>query len=245
MQRDRKLSSDNELDLKYILTFTAAFVVISSIILVAAYALLTVTGILGQGQAAITGTPTPAPGSTTARPTYVVIGVPTNQPSPEPTLHATPSPSPSPTPVPSPYKVGVSINQVRAGSMEYNVTINMVPGYQPLDMSRVQLVIKDWETTYCNYNYDAMMYYLDGCWLNSNGDKRLDPTGETLTFAVNAYSLKIPLDRETRFILSLDGTEVLNLPLPSFQNYADTSGQSPDPGSGGIVQNPDNVVRWY
>ena len=61
MQRDRKLSSDNELDIKYILTFTVAFVVIASIILVAGYVLLTAAGILGQGSAALYGRSHPDP----------------------------------------------------------------------------------------------------------------------------------------------------------------------------------------
>jgi hypothetical protein len=74
-----------------------------------------------------------------------------------------------------------------------------------------------------------MMYYLDGCWLDSNGDKRLDPTGESLTFQISAYSLKIPLDRETRLTLSIDGTQLVNLPLSSFQNNVDL-GQVIDPG---------------
>lgn len=129
--------------------------------------------------------------------------------------------------------------------MAYDVTFGMVSGYQPLDMTRVSLVIKDWETTYCDYDYKAMMYYLDGSWTNSNNDTRLDPTGESLTFHISAYSLKIPLDRETRLTLTIDGTEILNLPLPTFQNYADISGNPQDPGNQGVVQNPDNVVRWY
>jgi hypothetical protein len=217
MRREPKLSSDNELDFKYILTFTAIFVVLSSIILVAGYAILSLTGIVGHGMGEPNETPVPTP---TARPTYIVIGVspdpvdPTPTPTPRP-----PTPTPSPTPVPSPYKVAVIQDQGRVGSMKYNITFSMVPGYQPLDMTRAKLAIKDWETTYCDHNYDAMMYYLDGCWQNSNEDKRLDPTGESLTFQISAYSLKIPLDRETRLTLTLDdGTLLVNLPLPAFQN---------------------------
>jgi hypothetical protein len=230
MRREPKLSGDNEFDIKYILTFTVVFVIISSVILVAGYAILTFTGILGQGQAEGTGVPTATPvPSPTVKPTAVAIGVPTTPPDPTPT--PAPTPTPSPTPVPSPYKVAVVLDQARVGSMSYNATFSMVPGYQPLDMTRVKLTIKDWETTYGDYNYDAMMYYLDGCWLNSNDDKRLDPTGESLTFQISAYSLKIPLDRETRLTLSFDGTQLINLPIPAFQNYANLPGESPDPGN--------------
>jgi hypothetical protein len=129
--------------------------------------------------------------------------------------------------------------------MIYNVIIGAVQGYQPVDMTKTRLSISYGTTEYCNYNFNEAIYWLDGNWSNSNGDNRLDPTGETLKYRISAYSLKIPLDLETRLILSLDGTQILNLPMPSFQNYADTSGGTPDPGSGGIVQNPDNVVRWY
>ena len=129
--------------------------------------------------------------------------------------------------------------------MSYNITFSMVPGYQPLDLTRVTLTIKDWETTYCSYDYKAMMYYLDGCWIDSNNDTRLDPTGESVTFQISAYSLKIPLDRETKLTLSLDDTQLVYLPLPSFQNSVDLNGESPDPGNSGTGQDPDNPVRWY
>ena len=58
---------------------------------------------------------------------------------------------------------------------------------------------------------------------------------------ISAYSLNIPLDRETKLALFLDGTQICYTPLPSLQNQADLSGDSPDPG---ISQNPDNTVRW-
>jgi hypothetical protein len=245
MRREPKLSSDNEFDIKFIIMFTVGFVVIAGVIMVAGYVVLSATGILGQGEAAGASTPTPVT-SPTAKPTSVAIGVSISPLPPDPTPSPKPpTPTPSPTPVPSPYKIGVTQDQGRAGSMSYNITIYMVPGYQPLDLTQTKLVLKDWETTYCDYDYNAMMYYLDGWWVNSNYDKRLDPTGESLTFQINAYSLNIPLDRETKLTLSLGDTLLVNIPIPQFQNYADISGDSPDPGSQDIVQNPDNIVRWY
>jgi hypothetical protein len=121
----------------------------------------------------------------------------------------------------------------------------MVPGYQPLDLTQTHLVIKDWEKTYGDYDYKAMMYYLNGVWTDSNNDTRLDPTGELVTFEISAYSLNIPLDRETKLTLSLNDLVVVDLPLPAFQNSADISGDSPDPGNPGTGQSSDNVVRWY
>jgi hypothetical protein len=237
MRREPKLSSDNELDIKYILTFTAAFVVISSVILVAGYALLSVTGILGNSQAEVTDGPMPTP-TPTARPTYIAIGVPTDIPDPTPTpTPRPPTPTPSPTPVPSPYKLTINIDQSEASSMIYTVILGMKQGYQPLDLTHTTLTIRNGDTVYCDYSFSDAMYWLDGNWSNSNEDNRLDPTGESLKLRISAYSLKIPLDVETRLILSLDGTTVVNFPLPAFQNNADLS-QLQDPGS-------DNVVRWY
>jgi hypothetical protein len=244
MRREPQLSSNNEFDIRFILMFTVAFVVIAGALLIAGYAVMSATGIIGQG--AGEPAPTAAPGSTTPKPTYVVIGVPTEIPCPTPTPRPpTPTPSPSPTPVPSPYEVSALLDQGHVGSMAYDITFGMVPGYQPLDMNQVNLVIKDWETTYCNYDYKAMMYYLDGFWTDSNNDTRLDPIGESLTFHISAYSLKIPLDRETRLTLYLGDIVLRDLPLPAFQNNVDLPDESPDPGSDGIVQNPDNVVRWW
>jgi hypothetical protein len=226
MQRDRKLSSDNEFDIKYIVTFTIAFVVISCIILAAGYMLLTMTGILGHAE--VSPTPTPSP---TAKPTYVIIGVPTETPCPTPVpTPRPPTPTPSPTPVPSPYDIKIALSQANVGSMKYNVTFSLLPDSESLDMTQTRLKISDWETTYCDYAYNEMMYWLDGYWYNSDGDDRLDPTGESITFMISAYGLNIPLERETRLSLSLDGTELRGLPLPSFQNSVDF-GESPDPNS--------------
>ncbi|HEY3273283.1 MAG TPA: hypothetical protein VGJ92_05950 [Methanocella sp.] len=243
MRPDPKLSSNNEFDIKFIVMFTVAFVVIAGILLVAGYAVMSATGIIGHG--AGEPTPTAAPGTITPKPTYVAIGVPTEIPCPTPTPKPpTPTPTPSPTPVPSPYKIAVLQDQGRVGSMSYSISFSMVPGYQPLDLTHTVLTIKDWETTYCEYDYNAMMYYLNAVWTNSNNDTRLDPIGELVTFEISAYSLKIPLDRETKLTLSLDGVNLVDLPLPSFQNQADLPDESPDPGSG-TGQSSDNVVRWY
>jgi hypothetical protein len=89
-----------------------------------------------------------------------------------------------------------------------------------------------------------MMYYLDGCWYNDNHDKILDPNGEYITFTISAYALNIPLNRETKLALILDGVEIFHTPLPQFQNEVDLPDQPSDPGSN-VVQNPDNIVRWY
>jgi hypothetical protein len=231
MRREPKLSSDNELDIKFIVVFTVGFVVVSGLILVAGYALLSATGLLGQGQAEAANNTTATPTGPTARPTYEAIGVPTDQ-LPEPTPYVTPepTPTPTPTPVPSPYRIALIQNQNMAGSMMYNLTFSAVTGYLPVDMTRVRFVINDYETTYCDYDYSAMMYYLDGCWYNDNRDKILDPNGEYITFTISAYSLNIPLNRETKLALILDGVEIFHTPLPQFQNEGEL-GESPDPGN--------------
>jgi len=230
MRREPKLSSNSEFDIKFIVTFTVAFVVIAVIVLVAGYFVLSAIGILGQGGAAGAATPTPV-ASPTVKPTAVAIGVtpdpvdPTPTPTPKP-----PTPTPSPTPAPSPYKFSIMLDQGRSGSMLYSITIGMLPGYQSLDLAQTKIVIKDWETTYGDYDYNAMMYYLNGIWSNANNDTRLDPIGESVTFEISAYSLDIPLDRETRFMLFLGDTLLIDQALPSFQNNADL-GEVQDPGN--------------
>lgn len=232
MQRDQKPSSDNEYDIKFILMFTAAFVVISSILLASGYALLSVTGILGQGQAEGTGDPTATPTpSPTVRPTPAASGVPTTPPEPTPVITPAPTPTPSPTPIPSPYNVAVRISPYVSG-MTYNVTFSMMPGYQSLDMTRTRLVINDWEKTYCDYDYDGMMYYFSGWWQNGNGDKMLDPGSESLTFEISTDFLEIPMSRETRLMLSFEGTTLVNVPLPALLVLADLPDELPDPGTG-------------
>jgi hypothetical protein len=230
MQKGRKLSSDNELDIKFIVTFTVAFVIISSIILAAGYAVASMTGIIGGGSAAeIDATPTPAP---TARPTYVVIGVPTEIPDPTPTpTPRPPTPTPSPTPVPSPYKLKVSIDQSRVGSYIYILIFGMGDVSEPVDMTHTRLCIRNGGAVYCDYNFDEAFYNMYGEWRNSDGDKTLEP-GESFSLEVSAYSLNIPLDSETRLILSLDGTELRNFPIPAFQMNTDLPAQPQDPGTG-------------
>jgi hypothetical protein len=228
MQRDRKLSSDNELDLKYILTFTVAFVVIASIVLVAGYALLTATGILGHGQT-VEPTPTPGPATPTHRPTYEVICLPTEVPCPTPTpIPPTPTPTPAPTPVPPPYTVKVNLDQSMAGSYKYLVYVTLVSGSQSPDMTHVRLKIWDWETTYCDYNYEEAMYNLWGVWSHHDGDAILE-LGETLMFEVSDNSLGIPYSRETKMELTFDGTQISFTPLPALQTTVDLSGQPDNP----------------
>ena len=174
MRREPKLSSDKEFDIKFIVTFTVAFVVIAGVLMVAGYVVLSATGILGQGPGAGEATPTPVPGKPTARPTYIAIGVSISPLPPDPTPSPRPpTPTPSPTPVPSPYTVKISLGQERAGSMKYSITFSLAPGSQPLDMAHIKLKIWDWETTYCDYSYDEALYWLDGVWSDTNGDRGL------------------------------------------------------------------------
>jgi hypothetical protein len=244
MRREPKLSSNNEFDIKFIMMFTVAFVVVAVVIMGAGYVALSATGIIGSGGGAVEPTPTPVP-SSTAKPTYTAIGVSISPLPPDPTPSPRPpTPTPSPTPVPSPYTVKIILGQESAGSMKYLITFSLAPGSQPLDLTQTKIKIWDWETTYGEYSYDEAMYWLDGVWSDSNGDKRLDPTGESLTFEISATSLKIPLDRETKLALFVDGTQICFTPLPSLQNQVDLSGESPDPGSG-TGQSSDNIVRWY
>lgn len=224
MQRGPKLSPDNELDYKYILTFTVAFVVIASIILVAGYALLTATGILGPAPVAVDPTPTPGPATPTHRPTYEVIILPTEVPCPTPTPRpATPTPTPPPTPTPCPYKVKINLDQAMAGSYKYLVIMSYVPDSQPLDMTHVRLKIWDYEKTYCDYSYDEAMYNLWGAWSNNNNDTILD-SGETLLFEVSDNQLDIPYSRETKMQLFYDNILFCDTTLPSLMTTVDLSG---------------------
>ncbi len=228
MRPDPKLSSNNGLNIKFILMFTIAFVVISSVVLIAGYLLLTTTGVLGQAEP----TPTPVPSPTT-KPGYVAIGVtpdPAN-PTPKPTQHpSTPEPTQTPTtPTPSPYKLTADIDQSSLGSKIYYITISAKPESDSLDTTKVRISVKYGDTTYCDDNFNDAMWRLDGEWVkNYNNNTMFDP-GESIRLRISAYSLNIPLDIETNFILSFDGSPILNFPLPSMQKYSDMIGQLPDP----------------
>lgn len=227
MPPGKKLSSDNELNYKYILMFTIAFVVIALIIMAAGYALLTATGILGPTPVAADPTPTPGPATPTHRPTYEVIILPTEVPCPTPTpIPPTPTPTPSPTPVPSPVKI--NIDESQAGSYRYLVYISLVPGSQPLDMTHVRLKIWDYEKTYCDYSYDEAMYNLWGVWSPVNSSPILDP-GETLLFEVSDNSLDIPYSRETTLELYYDNILICHTPLPALLTTVDPNGQPYNP----------------
>lgn len=234
MRREPQLSSDKGNDLKFIVMFTAGFVVVACVVLVGGYAALTVLGSIGQGEAnsAAAATPTPTP-------------VPTEDPNvtlaPTPVIYVpVPTPTPTPTPVPVINKLIANLDDV-SSSHRYDLDLSLNPVYSPIDMSQTSVEITDGVTTYCNYDYHDAIYALNGKWINANNDTIIEQ-GETLEFSFQPTGdLQIPSTTQTWFIITLNGEQILNIPIPAEDNNVDTSGgnaQTPYSGGEGGSQNP-------
>jgi hypothetical protein len=223
MPKQGKLSSDKEKEGKFIIMFTIGFVVVASALLLTGYAVLSVTGMLGNSTDA---SPTPASGPTPV-PTWQIIGVPTETVPSTPTPVPCPTPTPAPTPVPPKYSFTYNIDVSEAGSMVYHVAFSLRPGSLSLDMTKVTVSIWEGSTIYHNYTYTEAMYWLDGVWHNDNNDTRLDPIGESIEFRFSDYDLNIPPSKAPRMTLALDGETLATANLPSLLNSGDTTGSLP------------------
>lgn len=192
------------------LVLAAGIIAAAAVILIVAYALVSVLGIFGGSGSGVampvSPTPTPVP-TPTERGTITPMPVATNGPTARPA-------TPTPTVVPvkkCPLSMSIDMDfTIRL----YSIKMNLTQGADPVDMGKVMISVTDKDKVYQNITYDQWAIANRVKWANSNGNSLLE-NGEYVTYDISGYSLGIPADSQAGITVYLNGEEIKRFSVPA------------------------------